>query len=234
MASGALLGWWMRDGDSQHAPAAGEAHQPEQNQPTMGAAGPGSTRPPAPTIVSPRPLPLSSPPGFYPPANSTGITGVDAVVDAVLRTDVGALAARASYRDIPCVIIVGNRHDVPYCDGLSEGTPVPVLPGSGCGGAGVFSEERLPRILSAFFGIQHFLVAVWAVDPAIPPPFFADDPLVVQFGDPTRPGDFDYIHLSSSGHIVRLSSTCNEPDPSSVRGRVPLLPPLPAPAEDTD
>lgn len=94
---------------------------------------------PAVTPVTATPSSDPAATGPHPDDLRTGITGLDAVLDAIASRDPQAIAGRMQALSTPCMTVEGLGGP-PRCDGLPEGTVVTVFPLLGA--EGTFAPEE--------------------------------------------------------------------------------------------
>jgi hypothetical protein len=160
----------------------------------------------------------------YPVSTETGIPAVDALINARLTNDIGALQNQVDYLTINCVVTPEGLGSPPVCaDGEADGTPLEVLPLMGSEGTFV----RRPDVDSQLHAGHYSLLAVYKIDadPIIDPNFPAGEYGVV-FVDEDQPffNALNY-HVSDKG-LVRIDSGA-WPDMVMVYGVGDfILPPL--------
>lgn len=114
--------------------------------------------------------PTTSPPSGYPKDKRTGVPVIEAVLDAIEREDLDALAALVEFAEAPCIETDPDGHSGPLCrDGEAAGTVVQYFVASTCAPFAYYRPDEAKQIrrkLRGFLEPARLLYAAYEMPPA--------------------------------------------------------------------
>jgi hypothetical protein len=151
---------------------------------------------------------------FFPPGTRTGITDLDAIIDAAVGGDMATLRSRVVLSQVPCDQTRADYRRPPDCPpGVPAGTPIDVLPAGDCEGSFRRAAD-VDGALAAYAAAQPLLYGL-----ALQPATNANEPGTYAAVFTTRKPTLPVVLFSvRSGGVVAAASGCGGSPPDWLHG----------------